>query len=152
MLDLWAATGRNVACYFFDGDCLYRALVAQGFPERKARKLSGMAWPDCAIYNSRYFVAYHRNGNGSDGGAKPEAVNHEGVVKIWTTDLDPRDRNDPEDEEERVALLAKGVRTLFDHLEEQENNGQLAVEGGYFCKLVESYIEKIQRPKRRLSK
>jgi hypothetical protein len=120
--DVWEVTAQRVDCYFFNEDCLFNAL--HGLPYATATKLHSMRpWPDCAIYNDRYLVAYQRNGNSAAGNDHVLSISREGIIKIWTIDLEPR-RN-PDEDEERVARLAKGVRKIFDYLRSKEKGGGL---------------------------
>ena len=139
--DFWHMTGSAVDCYFFNKDHLSIPLNAGNgqvgrIPPNKLDELYDRQWPDCAVYNTRYLIAFQRTNNGLQSSVR------EGVVEVWTADLSPR--KDSTKEEEWVAYLARAVRKLFDFLESEKwHVGHN--KSDHFIRIDEPYVKRVNK-------
>ncbi len=145
--DLWNSTGKFVDCYFFNKEYLREAIPHSVMPQNEFDTFDRKDWPweDCAIYNRRYLIAYQRSSNNDsnvigDGSPDAQMATQEGEVKVWTTDQE--ERSDADDNEKRIARLAKGVRALFDYLDTQ-TNGRKKPNKSHFLRIDTGYTKQI---------
>jgi hypothetical protein len=144
IFDFWEITGRKVDCYFFDKEQLSIPMSRcssemTSIPPNRRDDIYDKPWPDCAMYNRRYMVAYRRGNHH----AQPAAS--EGVLEVWTTDLAPREN--ATNEEQQVAYLAKAVRILFNWLEEALKSPSNTQATKMFIYINESFIKQLPSQK-----